>query len=259
MKHLNDNQVEDILAGRADEPAHVRDCPDCRQKLAAHGAVRSKLRATFGNVRASDDLLQRVKEAAQDPVAAQPAQPALRLRFRPLWRPLAAAAVFLLAAVPLAVYLSHPSAAAAAQEALVEIHRHNLSPPGEEFFTADNPAAMAAYFQEKLGFRPAIPRPGEGMALRGCCVQHFRGKVVGSYVVDSPEGVISVVVVTDLPETLGMHRQVRYGGRTFGAGSFARNNMVTQRMGQYTYCAVGEAPATLLAELLSRLVPAENQ
>ena len=261
MKHLNDNQFEDILAGRADEPAHVRECPACREKLAAHGAVRGRLRSAFDNVQAGDELRRRVQSSVKDSLATQQtavaAPQARRLRLRPLWRPLAAAAVLLLAAIPLAIYLSQPPAATASQEALAEIHRHNMSSHGEKFFTAGDPTALAAYFREKLGFHPAIPHLDEGMALRGCCVRHFRGKIVGSYVVDTPEGVISIVVVTDLPKSLGMQQRVRHGGRTFGAGSFARCNMVTQRMGQYTYCAVGETPPALLADLLSRLVPAD--
>jgi len=257
VKHLSDNQLEEILAGRIDQPPHVRECRACRRKLAAHGAVRGRLRSAFENVRAGEELRGRIREAIQSSLAAPPvpAAPWPR-RLAVFWRPLAAA-VLLLAAVPLAVYFFRPSEAMASQEALAEIHRHNLSPHGE-FFTAADPAALATYFQQKLGFRPAMPHLGEGMSLRGCCVRHFRGEIVGSYVVQTPEGVISVIVVSDLPKSLGMQQQVRHRGRTFGAGSFARCNMVTQRMGRYTYCAVGEVPSKLLAELLSRLMPTDG-
>ena len=93
------------------------------------------------------------------------------------------------------------------------------------------------------------------MALRGCCVAHFRGEVVGSYVVETPQGVMSIVVVTDRPQSLGMGQKFQHGKNTFWKSSFAKCSMVTVRLGDYSYCAVGEISHKYLTELLDRLMP----
>ena len=93
------------------------------------------------------------------------------------------------------------------------------------------------------------------MSLRGCCITHFRDKPVGSYVVDTPRGVISVIVVTDTPKALGMKEELYQGGHTYWGESFAKCQMMAVRIGANTYCAVGEVPRHLLTDLLVQLVP----
>ena len=147
------------------------------------------------------------------------------------------------------------STAKAAQAELVGIHQDNLG-PDRVFFSDAEPQKLAEYFKSELGFSPAFPCTGQGMAIRGCCVAHFRERIVGSYVVDTPEGVISIIVVTDTPKSLGMRRMSeRTGsGQTCWKASFARCSMVTVRLGDYSYCAVGEISHKYLLELISRLL-----
>lgn len=84
-------------------------------------------------------------------------------------------------------------------------------------------------------------------------------KIVGSYVIETPEGVMSVVVVTDRPESLGMAQRFRHGPHTFWKSSFARCEMVSVRLGQLIYCAVGEVSHVYLTELLAKLLPESQQ
>lgn len=88
------------------------------------------------------------------------------------------------------------------------------------------------------------------MAIRGCCLDHFKGEHVGSYVVDTPRGPISIIVMPQAPEALGMRGKVEAGGKTYWTGAFAHNNMVAVRIGAYTYCAVGAVPHDLLTQIL---------
>jgi len=81
-------------------------------------------------------------------------------------------------------------------------------------------------------------------------VAHFKGQAVGSYVVDTPRGPISIIVVPQTPEDLGMTATFESGGKAFRSGAFARNSMVAFRLGGYTYCAVGEVPNDLLTTIL---------
>lgn len=156
-------------------------------------------------------------------------------------------------AVPAIIFFAGPKSAEAASAGLFRIHQHALSPHTELYSDAD-PESLAGFLKKKLGSRPAFPRLGAGMSLRGCCITHFRDKPVGSYVVDTPRGVISVIVVTETPDALGMKDTIRRGDHTYLAGSFAKCNMVTWSLGGYTYCAVGEVPREYLANLLGQLV-----
>jgi hypothetical protein len=179
-------------------------------------------------------------------------------RSRQFWPVLATAAAILIVIVPLSLYFGAPSAASAAQAELVKIHNHNLS-PGHEFYSEAEPEKLAEYFKDKLGFNPRLPESGQGMALRGCCVRHFRGKIVGSYVVETPEGVMSIVVVTDKPESLGIKSKFQKDQYTYWKSSFAKCDMVTVRIDHYSYCAVGEISHEYLTELLSQLLPRQPQ
>jgi hypothetical protein len=250
MTHLADDQFEDIVQGRAAEPAHVAECPACRARLAEQRAICARLRASFALVHADAALAERLRGAGDLRAAAGHARPSkVHHLSRFAWATLAAAAAVILIAVPAVIYLTTANPASAAQAELVKIHAGNLA-PHHEFFTEADPAKLADYLKTQLGFEPAAPRVGQGMAIRGCCLAHFKGEHVGSYVVDTPRGPISIIVMPQAPEALGMHEKLQAGGKTFWADSFARNSMVAVRIGNYTYCAVGEVPHDLLTQIL---------
>ena len=259
MNHFTDEQFEDIMQGEDIDLTHLRQCRDCQNRLAEKQAVAARLRSAFSSVQPGQNLAKKIRsgleKTAAPTVTVQPAQRTwLSRRSRQLWPVLAAAAAILIALVPLSLYFGTPSAARAAQAELVRIHEHNLS-PDHEFYNEAEPGKLAEYFKSKLGFDLQLPEPGHGLALRGCCVRHFRGQIVGSYVVDTPKGVMSVVVVTDKPESLGITAKFKKGQHTYWKSSFAKCDMVSVRIGDYSYCAVGEISHEYLTELLSRLLP----
>ncbi len=156
-------------------------------------------------------------------------------------------------AIPLSIYLATAETAGAAESELFQIYEHSVSPHTELYADAD-PAKLAEYLKGELGFQPAFPRLGSGMSLRGCCVTHFRNKPVGSYVVQTPRGVISLIVIKTESKSLGLKDKLQRGDHTYMAGSFAKCKMVASELGGYTYCAVGEVPQEFLADLLDQLV-----
>lgn len=257
MSHLTEEQFEEEMQGGAAANEHLGQCGQCRERLAEKEALAARLRSAFTDIKSEEGLAERIRgqlnvypEAAGHPGSQR------FVKIRSHWRALLAAtsaAAALIVIVPLVIYLAQPPSAAAA---FVEFHEHNLSANHEnhEFYAEDDPEKLAEYFESKLGFSPSMPRPGRGMSLRGCCVRHFRGEIVGSYVVDTAKGVMSIVVVTDRPETLGMGRKFQHGKYTFWKSSFAKCEMVTARLGGYSYCAVGEISHTYLTELLAQLL-----
>jgi hypothetical protein len=258
MNHYNDEQFEEIMQGDDIDLTHLRQCQDCQNRLAEKRAIAGRLRLAFDSVRTRPELADRIR--SQLGLTSTPAETAKAIHHvepasfhRRFWPALAAAAAIVLVALPIVLYLGAPSAAHGAQAELVKIHRHNMS-PDHEFYSETEPEKLAEYFKSKLGFNPRLPKPGQGLALRGCCVKHFRGEVVGSYVVDTPDGVMSVIVVTDRPESLGIEGRFERGQYTYWKSSFAKCDMVSVRIGDYTYCAVGEISHEHLSELLSHIL-----
>jgi anti-sigma factor RsiW len=258
MSHLSDEQLEEIIQGKKSASTHLEDCNECRGRLAEKEALARRLRSAFASVKAGEELMGRIRQQLN--VSSMTTEQmgvkrllGIRFSWRD-WSAIAAVAAVLIVAILFVFYVAAPPAVVAAQAELVKIHEHNLS-ANHEFYSEADPEKLAEYFKTKLGFSPTMPRPGRGLALRGCCVRHFRGQVVGSYVVETPQGVMSIVVVTDRPESLGMGQKFQHGQYTFWKSSFAKCDMVTARLGDYSYCAVGEISHEYLTELLGRLMP----
>lgn len=260
MTHLNDEQLESALQDPATQAEHLEGCSECQRRLEELQAVRQRLQTAFASVQTPPSLSKRIEAALRDgpdsamsAVKAVSRQP-MALRFRRYSWHMAAAAALILAAVPLFVYFAQPSPAQAAQQELVNIHRHNLA-GSHGFYSEDEPAKLAHYFKDQLGFEPAMPKLNQGMAIRGCCTARFNEKIVGSYVVDTPHGVVSIIVISDSPEAVGLSRQDGRDGKPIWTGHMTLCNMAAVRMGGLTYTAVSEIPQDSLIQLLGMLVP----
>lgn len=258
MGHLTDRQLEQILGGTVPEPTHLGECELCRGRLSEFQALRDRLRVAFASVHADQELSERVRSRLNAPSSGssivKPGGKRSGTRvYRLFWRAGAAAAALLLIGIPLSIYLATPETAAAAESELFQIHQHSVSPHTELYADAD-PKELAEYLKGELGFKPAFPRLGAGMSLRGCCVAHFRNKPVGSYVVQTPRWVISLIVIKTESESMGLKDELQRGDHTYMTGSFAKCKMVTSELGGYIYCAVGEVPHAFLADLLDQLV-----
>ena len=263
MGHLTDQQLEQILGGTVLEPTHLGECELCRSRLSDFRAMQDRLRVAFASVHAGHELSERVRSRLNAPSSGssivKPGGKRSGTRvYRLFWRAGAAAAILLLIAIPLSVYLGSPKTASAAEAELFQIHQHSVS-PHTELYAHDDPKNLAEYLKGELGFQTAFPRLGAGMSLRGCCVTHFRNKPVGSYVVQAPEGIISLIVIKEDSKSLGLKDKLQRGDHAYMAGSFAKCNMVTSELGGYTYCAVGEVPHAFLADLLDQLVLYDQQ
>ncbi|MHC5159836.1 MAG: anti-sigma factor [Planctomycetota bacterium] len=253
MSHLTEEQFESILQGQLAPSDHLQECEICSNKLAEKKAIAHRLRSSFSDIQASDQLAEQIKERLTTQIRPSViASQVDRMKIFPYWKYWAAAAAVLIV-TPFIVMLSAPSQAMAAKAELVKIHSHNLN-PDHTFFSESDPEKLANYFKRNLGFNPLMPLTGQGLALRGCCVKHFRGKETGSYVVDTPDGVMSIIVLTETLDDLGMDEQFERNSYAFGKTTFADNNMVSVRIGHYTYCAVGEISSEYLTNLLVQLL-----
>ena len=250
--HLTDEQIEELL-GRPDQGhPHLSRCAACSERLNDAAAIRRRLRQAFAPVHADTQCRQQVVagiRGAHRRMRPGRVWPALKN----LGPGLAAAAAVVAVAFSLMFYFLPAKQASAATAELAQIHQANMMPHAELHGSSD-PAHVAEYFRRELGFEPAMPRLGAGMALRGCCVAHFRNRPVGSYVMETDRGVMSVIVLRDSPDSLDLPGETTYRGRAYRVGAFARNKMVAARINGYTYIAIGETDVPWLVELLESLL-----
>jgi len=260
MSHLTDEQFEDILHGNTSVPEHVADCAVCRARLEEKRAIAKRVRKAFDSIETPAALADRIRAAvASSQESSAPAQGRVRiisLHFRRhVLSSLAAVAAILIFALPIGFYVSTSSQANAAQVALAGIHHANLDSLGQ-LVSNDDPRVLREYLENQVGHSPAMMCTGSGLNMCGCCVRRFKGRPVASYVVQRERTPISVIAVPESPEALGM---TPMGGKTIVGDDLwqAKHgccNMASVRVGEYSYCAVGEVTQEELATVLGALL-----
>jgi len=255
MTHLTDEQFEDILQGHPPENDHLSRCEQCQSRLKEKQALAARLRNAFTSVAPSEELAQKIRSqiASGVPKAAESNTPRTVSPSR-RWKPWATTLSSVAAILIVALILKMTLVPTPVYADLVEIHQHNLL-QGSDYVPQTDPNILAAHFQEALGFNPRLPKLDQGLHLRGCCIKHFKDQVVGSYVVGTPHGIISIVAVQDNPEAMGMKTQSHVNGHTYFHSQFAQCDMVAVRIENYTYCAIGEVSPDTLQTLLEKLIP----
>jgi anti-sigma factor RsiW len=260
MNHLTEEQFEDILRDAAHVPEHVDRCPLCRARLDENRVIAQRVPKAFLSVGAPPGLADRIRTGVAA-LAEPAATPRGRVRIIPfyiqryLWPGLTAVAAILILGVPMGFYVSTGSQANAAPVALAEIHHTNLDSLGQ-LVSNDDPRALCKYLEDRVGHSPAMLCTGSGLDMCGCCVRKFQGRPVASYVVRSEHAPISVIAVPQSPEALGM---TLAGSKTATARDLwqARHgccNIASVRIGEYSYCAVGQVTQEKLAAVLRALL-----
>jgi len=257
---LTDEQFESILAGSEGEPSDL--AADDRARLAEARAVRGRLRKAFEPVTAGTGLAERIGAALQ----AETESPDVRsrereedgggrrrvMRFARWLAPLAAAAAVLVA---VAVFDFSGERAEAAPVQLARIHSDNLAASGA-FHHVSNAEEAAEHLRAHLGFTPQIvSRDGE-VILEGCAVAEFRGGKVAAYLLTVGGAKVSVIVTEDSPEAMGLVCGCGCGMtdcRCYHTGHCEGCNIMSLRIGDRSYSAVGAVPGDVLKGVLARL------
>jgi hypothetical protein len=174
---------------------------------------------------------------------------------RRLWSGLAAAAAILVIAIPVGLYVNTTSRANAAQTELVGIHRQNVESM-DKLFVHEDPSELVGYLESETGHAPAVLCTGSGLTMCGCCTRQFQGRTVGSYVVKGQGGPVSIVVTLDSPESLGMtpEKKGQPSKRPVWRATCEGCNMASVRIGDRSYCAVGQVTQKDLDNVLDSLL-----
>lgn len=248
MSHLTDEQFEDLLQGTLPEPEHLRNCAVCQTQLEERRALKARLGAAFASVQAGSGLRERLLVAT----VSAPTSPPRTVRLhhhRRLWSMLAAAAVIILCVLPFGLFKSGSSQAYADQLALSEIHHLSLQNP-EKLFRDDDPNRLANHMEQTSGQRPVMLKPCDKLLVCGGRSCSFKGRKVPTYMVESPEGRVSVVVIEETPEQLGLKHQPALG---CWIATCKDCSIGALRLGDNTYYAVGGVSHEILAGVLNQL------
>ncbi|MCH8194400.1 MAG: hypothetical protein IIA65_10350 [Planctomycetes bacterium] len=221
MSHLTDEEFEDLLQGQESGRDHLDRCRRCQDRLAEKRALAMRLRDAFAAVTPEADLSQRIRSGiglgTDRGQSAKPGPHVVKIsgHRRRVWTTgLSAVAAILLVAFVVALALT-PSAAQATQSTLAGIHAINLLVGEHEFWADTDPEKLTTLYGEVLGVEPYLPPVTETLKLCSCCVKRsITEHVVGSYVVGTAEGVMTVAIVRPSPESLGKGR-AGPGGRIY--------------------------------------------
>ena len=167
--------------------------------------------------------------------------------------PAAIAAAVLLVLAPMVLHMLAPSPAAAATRDLVRIHEQNLAGAGG-FFPAADRDRLVAVFREKLHFAPVMLPAGPDVKLQGGCLVRIAEREAGGYLLAVGYNQVTVIVTREWPEELGLgcpcgqpRCQCYHKGQCRGC------NLVSKRVGDYSYTVVGDAPAARLQGVLKQI------
>jgi anti-sigma factor RsiW len=259
MSHLTQEQFEDILQGGQPIPEHVGQCPDCRARLEEKKALAQRVRGAFFAIQAGPNLTNRIQAditaAGQAAGAARTWPQIIPLQFRRHIRStLAAAAAILITVAFVAFYIDTGSRIKAAQTELVGIHRANLNSLEQSANSGDAQGA-GTQVESEVGYSPVMPCGQAEMNACRCTVRQFCGRPVASYVVKGPNAPVSVIVVPHSPKALGMMpaRGEVAAKRTVWQAACGNCNMASVRIGERSYCAVGQVTQEELASVLNAL------
>ncbi len=253
---MTDVQLEEFVEGEADI-SNV-DSDEIRLAIEGHRALRRRLREAFETHRPGLGLFVRVQSAVSEAGVCPPGgDHEIVLRF-PRWGIVASAAAMVLVVLS-AAYMFAPAPQAApvsagqgkiAQAVLAHIHKETSSHP---IHPSSDWSDVRGYLAEHTGIRPRRVS-GSSLQLIGGSQTEFFGESAASYVFQTPEGPVTVVVMRAPPEKLNFDRCHRIDDSRLWACGFRDSRMVALRVGDLTYCAIGKFDHDRLSELLRPLM-----
>jgi mycothiol system anti-sigma-R factor len=241
-------EVEELIHGYLDNELdlvrtleiehHLEDCPACLRVFEGYQSVRSAIHRGSLFYEAPGDLRKRVRIALHQ--ANQAESPAFRTpwRLRPIWIPLAAAALILLVSFP---FLMQPSAEGLLAQEIVSAHVRSLMPGHLTDVLSSDQHTVKPWFNGKLDFSPpVVDLAAEGFPLIGGRLDYAANRAVAVEVYQRRRHLINLFLWPS------------GGTGNMTAKAFARNgyNVITWAQAGMTYWAVSDVNANDLREFV---------
>lgn len=262
MNHLTDEQLEDVLLTGHAETGHLDGCPQCRARLAEKQAIGNRLRAAFADVHAPAGLADRIRAVlpSRDEPRNTEAGRVLPVPW-PKWATWVGVAAVLAIGAGLLFRFGLPAFETEAQAQLIQVHQANQEPNSGVFLDSD-PARLANHLRSRLGVAPQPPHTGDGITLRGCCVRTFCRTPVGSYILNTPAGMVSIIGIRTSPQSVGLQKTSHCAGCGRDCAcwkkSLGKVNLAAIQREEFAYYAVGTGSAEQLTAVLMAAYPPEK-
>jgi len=258
MTRGNEDNFQANIGGQRLGPSGMPGHEGTPLRLEAEQAIRDRVRQAFAEVRPDAAfearLRRRLAEATSRPNVAFAGRTRPHSWRRRLAPALAVAALVALAAIPLSVFLLQEPAVAAEKE-FVAIHERHAAGCCDDVLVATDPATLAAHLKSPLAFDPKAPAVRQCDRRCGCHVDQLRGQPVGAYLLETPQGRVSLIVAQADPESLHLGGRTEHQGRTVFICGHGECNIVGTRVDGVSYYAVGKMSRSKLVELLSQVAP----
>ena len=238
------NQLHGYLDGELDPVSaasfekHLETCPDCKQTLAAEEALHQSIQKANLYERAPESLRMSLmgKSEARSEVKPFPAPRAFA------WQWLAAAAVFLLAALVGWQQLQKPSGVSEAQlmaSSLVDAHLRSLQPGHLTDVESTDQHTVKPWFDGRIDFAPPVRDfANDGFPLLGGRLDVAGGRTVAALVYARRKHVINVFVEKAQSENYWN-----------GAGESQGYHWLAWQQSGFSFCAVSDVSPADLAQL----------
>ena len=238
------NQLHGYLDGELDPLSaanfekHLEACPDCKQSLAAEEALHQSIQKANLYERAPESLRRNLLGKSEGRAEIKPF-PATRVF---PWRWLAAAAVFLLAAMVGWQQLQKPRGLTEAQliaASLVDAHLRSLQPGHLTDVESTDQHTVKPWFNGRIDFAPPVRDfANDGFPLLGGRLDVAGGRTVAALVYARRKHIISVFV-----------EMAQAGNYWNGAGEAQGYHWLAWQQNGFSFCAVSDVTPSDLEQL----------
>jgi mycothiol system anti-sigma-R factor len=244
------NQLHGYLDGELDALSaanferHLETCPDCKQTLAAEEALHQSIQKADLYERAPESLRRNLLGKSEGRAAIKhfPASP----RVFP-WRWLAAAAVFLLAALVGWQQIRRPRGLTESQvmaASFVDAHLRSLQPGHLTDVESTDQHTVKPWFDGRIDFAPPVRDfANDGFPLLGGRLDVAGGRTVAALVYARRKHIINVFVEKARPEN-----------DWSGAGESQGYHWLAWQQNGFSFCAVSDVAPPDLAQLQQRFL-----
>jgi hypothetical protein len=232
----------------ANDAPNTRDDGGIRGSGEADEALRDRLQTAWQSIQPTPAFVGQLQQAIRDAQESSPSPAAGRiLPFPRLVQKFVLPAAAAAAAIVLFALILPPGGQLKAdQQALRSIHEANLeanlaggAAAEVDYHPASDIGAVRKQLARHLHEDIRVPN-GPGLRMCGWATPKFRGRVVGSYLVEVHGQPVSVIVARAQVEELHFDNSGRRNGRVFFWCGFGDCRMAAVQMGELVYVSVGE-------------------
>jgi hypothetical protein len=253
---ITETKLEELVRGETDESE--LDDEDVASAVEGHRALQQRLQTAFNSVRPGIHTFVRIQSAVSS-AGIQPPSDVRHTRPFPRWHVAVSAAAMVLVVLGAAMLLgpganppTEPGSAPGkiAQAVLAHIHSETASHPAHP---SEDWTELRGYLAETTGIAPRRVS-GSRLRLVGGSRTELFGESAASYVMQTPQGPVTVVVMRMHPDRLNFDHCREVDARRLWACGFREYRMVAVRVGKLTYCCIGKLDHDKLSQILLPLL-----